>query len=52
MKENDVVADAHVIEGMQENDIGLTAIVDKFFVQVPSCHSAVDHHGICMGRTA
>ena len=46
------MADAHAIEGVQEDDVGLTAIVDKYFVQVPSYHSAVDHHGVCMWLTA
>jgi hypothetical protein len=46
------VADAHAFEGMQENDVRLTAIVNKYFVQVPSCYPKVDHHGIGMGCTA
>jgi hypothetical protein len=46
------VVDAHVIEGMQENDVGQTAIIDKYFVQIPSCYSAVDHHGIGVGCAA
>jgi hypothetical protein len=43
------VADGHAIEGMQENDVGLTTIVDKYLVQIPSCYPTVDHHGISMG---
>jgi hypothetical protein len=46
------VADAHAIEGMQENDVGLTAIVNKYFMQVPSCYPTVDHHGIGVGCIA
>jgi hypothetical protein len=46
------VAYAHAIEGMQENDVCLTAIIDEYFLQIPSCYSAVNHHGIGMGCTA
>lgn len=46
------MADAHAIKGVQEDDVGLTAIVDEYFVQVPSYDPTVDHHGICMCRTA
>jgi hypothetical protein len=35
------VAYAHAIEGMQENDVGLAAIIDQYFVQVLACYPAV-----------
>jgi hypothetical protein len=37
---------------MQENDICLAAIIDKYFVQVPPCHSTIYHQRVCMGHTA
>jgi hypothetical protein len=40
------VADAHAVEGMEENDVRLAAIVNQDFVQVPACHAAVDYHGV------
>jgi hypothetical protein len=46
------MAYAHAIEGMQQNDVCLPAIVDNYFVQIPSCYSTVDHQGIDMGRAA
>jgi hypothetical protein len=46
------VAYAHAIEGMEENDVCLAAIVDQDFVQVPVCHAAVDDHGIDVGGAA
>jgi hypothetical protein len=46
------VAYAHAIEGMEENDVRLAAIVDQDFVQVPACDAAVDDHGIDVGGTA
>jgi hypothetical protein len=45
------VVDAHAVEGMQEDDVDLTAFVDKYFVQISTSHPTVDHHGICMWRT-
>jgi hypothetical protein len=46
------VAYAHAIEGMEENDVHLAAIVDQDFAQVPACHAAVDDHGIDVGGAA
>ena len=46
------MAYAHAIEGMQEDDVGLTAILDKYFVHIPSCYPVVDHHGVSVGRAA
>jgi hypothetical protein len=46
------VADAHAIEGVQEDDIGLTAIVDQYFAQIPARYPGIDYHGICMWCTA
>jgi hypothetical protein len=46
------VAYAHAVEGKEENDVCLTAIIDEDFVQVPACHAAVDDHGVDMGGTA
>jgi hypothetical protein len=43
---------AHTVEGMQEYDISLTTVVDKYFMQVPPCDSAIYHQCVCMGRTA
>jgi hypothetical protein len=40
------VAYSHAIEGVQEDDVSLTAVVDQDFVQVLACHTAVDHHGV------
>jgi hypothetical protein len=31
-KLEEVVVDSHTIEGMQKNDVGLTAVVDQHFV--------------------
>jgi hypothetical protein len=42
------VADAHAIEGVQENDVGLATIVDQYFVQVLAYYRAIDYHGICV----
>jgi hypothetical protein len=44
----EAMADSHTIEGVQKNDVSLTAIVDPHFVQIPSCYPAVDYHGVCM----
>jgi hypothetical protein len=46
------MADSHMIEGVQENDVSLTAIVDQHFVQIPSCYPVVDYHGVCMWSAA
>ena len=40
--------DSHTIEGVQKNDVGLTAVVDQHFVQIPACYPAVDYHGVCV----
>jgi hypothetical protein len=40
------MAYAHVIEGVQEDNISLVAIVDQDFMEVPACYTAVDHHGV------
>jgi hypothetical protein len=40
------VADAHAVEGVEENDGRLAAIVNQDFVQVLACHVAVDYHGV------
>jgi hypothetical protein len=37
---------------MPEDDVYLTAIVNKYFVQIPPCHSVVYHQRIRMGHTA
>jgi hypothetical protein len=42
------VADAHAIEGVQEDDVSLTTLVDQDFVEVLACYAAVDHHGVDM----
>jgi hypothetical protein len=47
-----VVADAHAIKGVEENDIRLAAVVNQDFVQVPACHAAVDDHGVDVGCVA
>jgi hypothetical protein len=31
------MADAQAVEGVQEDDVSLTAIVDKYLVQIQSC---------------
>jgi hypothetical protein len=46
------VAYAHAIEGMEEDDVRLAAIVDQDFVQVPACHATVDDHGVDVGGAA
>ena len=46
------MANAHAIEGVQENDVGLAAIVDQYFVQVLACYPAIDYHDICVWRAA
>jgi hypothetical protein len=46
------MVDSHMIEGVQKNDVGLTAVVDQHFVQIPSCYRAVDYHGICVWSAA
>jgi hypothetical protein len=43
------VAYAHAIEGMEEDDVRLAAIVDQDFVQVPASHATVDDHGVDVG---
>jgi hypothetical protein len=45
------VADAHAVEGVQEGDVDPTTVVDKYFMQISSCHPTVDHHVIYMWRT-
>jgi hypothetical protein len=42
------MVDSHAIEGVYEDDIGLAAVVDKHFVQIPACYPTVDYHGVCM----
>jgi hypothetical protein len=42
---------AHTVEGMQEDDVCLTVIVNKYFVQIPPCHYIIYHQRIYMGRT-
>jgi hypothetical protein len=46
------VADAHAIEGVQEDDVGLAAIADQYFVQIPAYCPTIDYHGICVWCTA
>jgi hypothetical protein len=46
------MADSHTIEGVQKNDISLTAVVYQHFVQIPACYPAVDHHGVCVWNAA
>jgi hypothetical protein len=46
------VADAHAVEGMEEDDVRLATIVDQDFVQVSACHTAVDYHGVNVGCAA
>jgi hypothetical protein len=46
------VAYAHAIEGVQENEVYLTTIIDEYLVQIPSCYSVVYHHSIDMGCTS
>ena len=46
------MVDAHVIEGVQEDDVGLAAIVDQYFVQILACYPAIVYHGIYMWCTA
>jgi hypothetical protein len=46
------MADAHAIEGVQEDDVGLAAIINQYFVQILACYPAIDYHGICMWCTA
>jgi hypothetical protein len=48
----DAIADYHTIEGVQKDDVGLTAVVDQHFVQIPSCYPAVDYHGVYMWSAA
>jgi hypothetical protein len=36
------VVDAHLVEGMQEDDVGLAPIVNKYLVQLPVCHVATN----------
>jgi hypothetical protein len=45
------MAYAHAIECVQENDVYLTTIIHEYLMQIPSCYSAVYHHGIGMGCT-
>jgi hypothetical protein len=42
---------AHKVEGMQEDDVCLAVIVNKYFVQIPPCHSTIYHQSICARRT-
>jgi hypothetical protein len=46
------VAYAHAVEGMEEYDVCLAAIINEDFVQVPACHAAVDDHGVDVGGAA
>jgi hypothetical protein len=46
------VADAHAVEGVEEDDVRLAAIVNLDFVQVPACHTAVHYHGVNVGCAA
>jgi hypothetical protein len=46
------VADAHAVEGMEENNVLLAAVVNEDFVQVPACHTAFDYHGVDVGCAA
>jgi hypothetical protein len=43
---------AHMVKGEQEDDVCLTTIINKYFVQIPPCHSKIYHKHIWMGRTA
>jgi hypothetical protein len=43
------VAYAHAVEGMEEYDVCLAAIINEDFVQVPACHATVDDHGVDVG---
>ena len=46
------MADAHAVEGVEEDDVRLATVVNEDFVQVPACHTTVDYHGIDVGCTA
>jgi hypothetical protein len=46
------VDDAHAIEGMQEDDVVLAAIVNQYFVQILAYYPAIDYHGIYVWCTA
>jgi hypothetical protein len=46
------VADAHAVEGVEEDDVCLAAVVNEDFVQVLACHTAVDYHGVDVGCAA
>jgi hypothetical protein len=46
------MANAHAIEGVEEDNDRLAAIVNEDFVQVPACHIAVDYHGVDVGCVA
>jgi hypothetical protein len=37
---------AHPLEGVDENDIDLSSIIDEGFVDFPTCHIAVDDHSV------
>jgi hypothetical protein len=44
------VVDAHLVEGMQKNDVGLASVVNEDLVQLPACHIATDDECVCVGR--
>jgi hypothetical protein len=46
------VAYAHAVEGMEEDDVRLAAVVNQDFVQVLACHTVVDYHGVNVGCAA
>jgi hypothetical protein len=47
-----VVAYAHTVEGIQENDVCMATIIDEYFVQIPPCDSTIYHQRVYMGCTA
>jgi hypothetical protein len=47
-----IIDSGTTIEGVQKNDVSLTAVVDQHFVQIPTCYPAVDYHGVCVWSAA
>jgi hypothetical protein len=43
------MADAHAVEGVEEDNVRLAAVVNEDFVQVLTCHTAIDCHGVDVG---
>jgi hypothetical protein len=46
------VVDAHLVEGILEDDVGLTPVVNEGLLELPAFHIATDDECVCMGHAA